>query len=386
MSGPILPGRVIGLLGGGQLGRMFIAEARRMGYRAHCFCPEADSPALQVADAGTVARYDDERAVRAFAKTVDVLTFEFENIPALTLEWCGEYCDTRPAAKILHLSQDRLREKSFLSANGLPLAPFMRVTDAQSLAEALAKIGAPAVLKGAAFGYDGKGQHAIFEGDDPVKIWNASSRQEAVLEKFVPFAKELSVIVARGVDGAVVTHPVCENMHRDHILDITIAPARVSEATRVAAVEMATLIAEKLELVGILAVEMFLLKDGQLLVNELAPRPHNSGHYTYGGCVTSQFEQQLRAVCGLPLGSSELFRPVAMANLLGDLWEGGEPDWEAATAFPTVKLHLYGKAIPRKGRKMGHLLAFGESTSEAEETATAARAALLRGSTAGKAR
>ena len=376
MKSVILPGSTIGLLGGGQLGRMFVMEARRMGYRVHCFCPEAGSPAIQVSDKATVARYEDEAAVRDFARSVDVVTFEFENIPVLTLQWCAQYCEVRPSGRVLYLSQDRLREKTFLSENDLPLASFSRVTDVESLGIAIGKIGAPAVLKGAAFGYDGKGQHAIFAGDDPVKIWNASSRKESVLEKFVSFTKELSVIVAREVGGAIATYAVCENVHRNHILDITVAPALVSESVRRSAVGIATKIAEKLELVGILAVEMFLLPDEKLLVNELAPRPHNSGHWTLGGSVTSQFEQQLRAVCGLGLGSTDLLRPAAMANLLGDLWERGEPDWKALSAFPDVKLHLYGKSGARKGRKMGHLLAFGESTTQAAEQVARARTAL----------
>jgi 5-(carboxyamino)imidazole ribonucleotide synthase len=377
MKKPVyLPGSTIGVMGGGQLGRMFAIAARRMGYRVHSFSPEGDSPSGQLADIETAAPYADEAAVTEFAKSIDVLTFEFENIPARTIEWCAAHCEVRPAGSVLHIAQDRVREKEFLAGAGLPLAPFVAVDSEESLARATRKIGAPAVLKEASFGYDGKGQHAIFHGDDPARVWRASSGEQAVLEKFIPYVKELSVIVARGVDGAVATYPVCENTHRNHILDITTVPAGVAETTQRAARDLAVTAAEKFGLVGLLAVEMFLLENGALLINEVAPRPHNSGHFSFDACITSQFEQQLRAVCGLPLGATDLLRPVAMANLLGDLWKGREPDWAAAAAFPTVKLHLYGKATPRKGRKMGHLLAFGETAHAAEETVRQARARL----------
>ncbi len=370
------PGSTIGVMGGGQLGRMFAIAARRMGYRVHSFSPEEDSPSGQFADVEIAAPYSDEAAVTAFAKGIDVLTFEFENIPVRTIEWCAPHCEVCPAGQVLHIAQDRVREKQFLSSAGLPLAPFMAVESEEGLAQAIRKVGAPAVLKEASFGYDGKGQHAIFQGDDPTRVWRASSGEQAVLEKFIAYVKELSVIVARGADGAVAVYPVCENTHRNHILDITTVPAGVDESVQRAARDLAVAAAEKLELVGLLAVEMFLLEKGVLLINEIAPRPHNSGHFSFDACVTSQFEQQLRAVCGLPLGATDLLRPVAMANLLGDLWKAREPDWAAALAFPTVKLHLYGKAVPRRGRKMGHLLAFGETAQEAEETVRQARARL----------
>jgi len=364
-------------MGGGQLGRMFAIVARRMGYRVHSFSPDEGSPAGQFADVEVAAPYEDEAAVTGFAKGIDVLTFEFENIPARTIEWCAPFCDVRPSGAILHLAQDRVREKEFLSSAGLPLPAFMPVHSADGLTEAVRKIGAPAVLKSTSFGYDGKGQHAIFHGDDPARIWSAWSGEHAVLEKFVPFTKELSMIVARGVEGELATYPLCENIHRNHVLDVTLIPAGVDESVRRSARELAVTVAEKLELVGLLAVEMFLLEKGALLINELAPRPHNSGHFSFDACVTSQFEQQLRAVCGLGLGATDLLRPAAMANLFGDLWEGGrEPNWAGALAFPMVKLHLYGKSIPRKGRKMGHLLAFGETVREAEQTVRQARARL----------
>jgi 5-(carboxyamino)imidazole ribonucleotide synthase len=253
----------------------------------------------------------------------------------------------------------------------------MPVNSAAELAEALKHIGTPSVLKTAAFGYDGKGQRKIDFREDPAKVWESFGGGNAVLEQFVEFEKEVSVIVARGVDGKMAAYPVCENIHRNHILDVTVVPAKISADVDVQARVLAGDVAEKLGLIGLLAVEMFLLKDGTLLINELAPRPHNSGHFSFDASVTSQFEQQLRAVCGLPLGSTESLRPSAMVNLLGDLWANGEPNWAAAAAMPEVKIHLYGKVEPRAGRKLGHMVAFGNSGDEAMHTALEARGALL---------
>ena len=378
MSGPrvFLPGSTIGVMGGGQLGRMFAIAARRMGYRVHTFSPDEDTPTGQLADREVAARYDDAEAVRDFARGVDVLTFEFENIPAQTVEWAAEHCEVRPSAGVLHTCQHRLREKEFLDRAGIPLPGFMAVGSAGELAAAVAEIGLPAVLKTAAFGYDGKGQRKVMPGDSLVEAWAPFTGTSAVLEQFVRFEKEISVIVARGVDGQTATYPVCENVHRNHILDVTIVPARISPEAAAKARALAVEIAERLELVGLLAVEMFLLADGVILINELAPRPHNSGHFSFDASVTSQFEQQLRAVCGLPLGNTDSLRPAAMVNLLGDVWAGGEPHWAAVLAMPDVKLHLYGKAEPRAGRKMGHLVAFGATVEEAERRALEARAAL----------
>jgi 5-(carboxyamino)imidazole ribonucleotide synthase len=373
-----LPGSTIGVMGGGQLGRMFAIAARRMGYRVHAFSPEGDTPTGQLADREVAARYDDEAAVRDFARGVDVLTFEFENIPVQTIEWAAEHCTVRPAGRVLHVCQHRLREKEFLDRAGLPLPAFMAVGSAGDLAAAVTEVGLPAVLKTAAFGYDGKGQRKLGAGDNLAAAWAPFAAHGAVLEAFVPFACELSVIVARGVDGEMRTFPVGRNDHANHILDVTVLPFGDEPVER-AARELACAVAEALDLVGLLAVEMFLRADGSLLINELAPRPHNSGHWSFDAAVTSQFEQQLRAVCGLPLGSTELLRPVAMANLLGDLWSAGEPDWAAAAAFPEVKIHLYGKAGPRPGRKMGHLVAFGATAEEAAQRVRAARAALTAG-------
>jgi len=367
------PGSTVGVMGSGQLGRMFAIAARRMGYRIHIFSPEKDTPAGALADREFAAPYEDQAAVEQFAAGVDVLTFEFENIPARSVEWAAAHTVVRPTGTVLHICQHRLREKQFLAGAGIPVAPFAPVANREELRAALAEIGAPAVLKTAAFGYDGKGQRKIATLADAESIEIAAP---SVLEGFVPFSDEISVIVARGVDGRSVTFPVCENIHRNHILDITVAPARVSTGVEASARALACTVAEKLDLVGLLAVEMFLLPDGTLVVNELAPRPHNSGHYTFDACVTSQFEQQLRAICGMPLGSTELMRPAAMANLLGDLWAGGEPDWAAALAFPEVKLHLYGKTGPRPGRKMGHLTALASDAESAIAMVRAARASL----------
>jgi 5-(carboxyamino)imidazole ribonucleotide synthase len=378
MSRVFLPGSTVGVMGGGQLGRMFAIAARRMGYRVHTFSPDEDTPTGQLADREVAARYDDAEAVRDFARGIDVLTFEFENIPTQTIEWAAEFCEVRPSANVLHICQHRLREKQFLEGAGLPLPRFAAVNSAAELTDAIQRLGTPSVLKTAAFGYDGKGQRKIALREDPAKVWDEFGGGHAVLEQFVDFEKEISVIVARGFDGKMAAYPVCENVHRHHILDVTFVPAAIPAEVDVQARVLAGEVAEKLDLVGLLAVEMFLLRDGSLLINELAPRPHNSGHFSFDASITSQFEQQLRAVCGLPLGSTESLRPSAMVNLLGDLWAQGEPDWAATAAMPDVKIHLYGKAGARPGRKMGHLVAFGGTGEEAAQRAQAARAVLSR--------
>jgi 5-(carboxyamino)imidazole ribonucleotide synthase len=378
-----LPGSKVGVMGGGQLGRMFAIAARRMGYRVHTFSPDEDTPTGQLADREVAASYGDERAVRDFARGVDVLTFEFENIPSETVAWAAEECVVRPEGKVLHICQHRLREKIFLRDTGVPLPRFVEVNDEKQLAAAVKELGRPSVLKTASFGYDGKGQQKIEEDTDLKAVWATYKGAPAVLEEWVPFQREISVIIARSLEGQMVTYPVCENRHANHILDLTIVPADVSSDVAHGARQIAGAVAERFELVGLLAVEMFLLADDSILINELAPRPHNSGHFSFDACTTSQFEQQLRAVCGLPLGSAELLRPCVMANLLGDIWEDAraagrtEPDWRAAAGFPDVKIHLYGKAEPRRGRKMGHLVAFGSNTAVAAERARTARAALI---------
>jgi 5-(carboxyamino)imidazole ribonucleotide synthase len=376
VSGRILPGAVIGVLGSGQLGRMFAIAARRMGYRIHVFSPEADSPAGQIADREIVADYDDLDAVRAFGREVEVLTFEFENVPAATAAAAAEHTLVRPAGGVLHVTQNRQREKAFLAGAGIPVPAFAVVDSRASLDEALLAIGVPAVLKTARFGYDGKGQVRIESPADAGLAWATVGGETSVLESLVDYECELSIVAARGGDGGFAHYGVVENQHRDHILDVTIAPADVPDEVARDAVGLARAVLDTLDVVGVLCVELFLARDGRLLVNELAPRPHNSGHFTVDACVTSQFEQQLRAVCGLPLGSTRQLAPAAMANLLGDLWRDGEPRWEAACAYPDVKLHLYGKREARPGRKMGHLTAIAGSAAEAANAALAARRAL----------
>ena len=376
MSPAILPGSSIGVLGSGQLGRMFAIAARRMGYRVHVFSPESDTPTGQVADVEVSAPYEDLDAVRRFARSVEVVTFEFENVPHETADAAAEHARVRPAGSVLHVAQNREREKTFLARAGLPVPRFEVVRSPGDLEQALVRVGCPAVLKTARFGYDGKGQARIDAPTDAATAWGAIGQQDAVLEEFVDFERELSVVAARGLDGAMADYGAVENRHRNHILDLTIAPASVPERVARDAQQLACAVLEALDVVGVLCVELFLARDGRLLINEIAPRPHNSGHFTFDASVTSQFEQQLRAVCGLPLGSTAQVSPAAMANLLGDLWQNGIPRWEAACAHRNVKLHLYGKATARPGRKMGHLTALSATTADAVRDVLAARNAL----------
>ena len=377
-AAPILPGATIGVLGSGQLGRMFALAARRLGYRVHIFSPERDTPAGQVSDLEVVASYDDLEAVAMFGGGVDVVTFEFENIPAATAQAAAAFAPVRPSGVALHVAQQRVREKSYLAERGFPVTPFAHIRTDADLNAALSTIGTPAVLKTASFGYDGKGQSKVSNADAARAAWTALGKREAVLEKFIPFEREVSTIVGRGVTGWIVSYGLIENSHANHILDVSVHPASVLPAVEARAAEIARGVVEALELTGLLCIEFFLTHDGELLINELAPRPHNSGHLTIDACMTSQFEQHVRAICGLPPGSIEPLRPSAMANLLGDLWEHGEPDWAAACAMPGVHLHLYGKAEPRAGRKMGHLTALAADTRSARRLAVAAREALVR--------
>ena len=350
----------MGILGGGQLGRMFGIAARRMGYRVHAFEPHPDSPAGQISDVEVNASYDDFAALERFAREVDVISFEFENIPLSAIREVAKIRPLRPRGEVLHICQNREREKAFLREHRFPHASFAVAESPEGLRTALDSIGMPAVLKTADFGYDGKGQLKL-EGDVYVeKTWARFHCGRGVLEEWIPFQAELSVVVARGLDGRMLAFPPAENLHRKHILDISIVPGRFPQTIADAAVGLACEITASLDVVGLLAVEFFLTEDSQLLVNELAPRPHNSGHYTFDACVTSQFEQQLRAVCGLPLGSTSLLSPVVMWNLLGHLWKSGEPDWNVILSEPRAKLHLYGKQEARPGRKMGHVSVLAE--------------------------
>lgn len=372
MNPPVTPPATLGVLGGGQLGRYFVMAAATMGYRVVVLDPDPASPAGAVAHRHLVAAYDHPAALAELAAEAAVVTTEFENPPAAALEHLARSVVVRPAPAAIAIAQDRRLEKRFLRDAGFPTGPFAVVDDAAGLAAAAA-VGFPAVLKTARLGYDGKGQVPVAaEGDLPA-AWDSLGRVPCVLERRLLLDREVSVVLARGADGTVAAHPVAENLHTGGILDLTVVPAEAPGAT-----ELAARIAEALDYVGVLAVELFEV-GGELLVNELAPRPHNSGHWTLDGAVTSQFEQQVRAVCGLPLGDPRaLSGGVAMVNLLGERWAGGEPDWVGALAHPGTHLHLYGKAEPRPGRKMGHLTALAADPGAAREAALAARHAATR--------
>ncbi len=371
----VLPGSTIGVLGSGQLGRMFAISARRLGYRVHTYSPDRDSPTGQIADEEIDAPYEDLDRVRQFASAVDVVTFEFENVPAATADAAAQCSLVRPAGEVLHITQHRLREKTFLRQHGFPVTRFERIATEGDLRRVVPEFG-PAILKTAGFGYDGKGQYRVKSLAEAEAAWDGMGRQEAVLEAVVDFVAELSVIGVRSANGDCVFYAASANEHVNGILDVSRAPAPFDVKVARQAEEITRGLLNQLSVVGVLCVEFFLTRTGELLVNELAPRPHNSGHLTIDACITSQFEQQLRAVCGLPLGSTEMLRPAAMANLLGDVWGDGEPDWLSALALPDVKLHLYGKSDARPGRKMGHLTATAATAIAAETLARNARARL----------
>ena len=376
MSRVIQPGSTIGVLGSGQLGRMFAIAARRLGYRVHVYSPDDDTPTGQVADVEVQAEYDDLDAVASFSQRVDVVTFEFENVPTETINAVDRSAPVRPAGQVLHTTQQRLREKTFLQTSGFPVTPFRPIRSVADV-RSVSRDDLPGVLKTAAWGYDGKGQAKVESPVDLQAAWEALDGAEAVLEQFIDFELELSVVATRGQDGAIVTYEPIENVHRNHILDLSITPSTLPQAVADQAIEIARGILEELDVVGVMCVEFFLSADGQLLVNELAPRPHNSGHLTVDAHTTCQFEQQVRAVCGLPLGAATQTCPAAMVNLLGDLWQNGEPNWSTALKAADVKLHLYGKKDARVGRKMGHLTALAESSAIAAKRAATARDDLI---------
>jgi 5-(carboxyamino)imidazole ribonucleotide synthase len=371
-EGALPPGATIGILGGGQLGRMSAMAAARLGYRAHVFAPEPDSPAMQVAAARTVAPYADRAALSAFAAAVDVVTFEFENVPAATLAALAGLVPCRPGVEALAIGQDRVREKRFLESAGVPVAPWVEVADAAALTAALERIGLPAVLKTTRLGYDGRGQAVLRRPEDAAAAFARLDPKPLILEAFVPFAAEVSAIAARGADGALAVYDAVENCHRDHILDLSFAPARVPAPVADAARAHAARVAEGLSLVGLVALEMFLLRDGSLLGNEIAPRPHNSGHWTMDACACGQFEQHIRAVAGLPLGSPARHADAVMRNLIGP---EGLAAWPRLLAAPGVVPHWYGKAEARPGRKLGHanLLLTPGSLATSDEAALLAR-------------
>ncbi|MBS0205985.1 MAG: 5-(carboxyamino)imidazole ribonucleotide synthase [Planctomycetes bacterium] len=376
MTKPILPGATLGVLGSGQLGRMFAIAARRLGYRVHVLSPDDDTPTGQVADLELRADYLDLDKIADFAKSVSVVTFEFENVPAETTRICDQFAPVRPGGSVLYTSQNRKREKTYLRDAGLPVTPFVAVQNVEELHSALAKLGTPAVLKTADWGYDGKGQVVIRSISEAATAWTKLDVPHAILEAFIDYECELSVVAARGLSGEFTSYGPIGNSHSNHILDVSVCPALVPATVAAEAIEIARAVLEKMDVVGVLCVEFFLTRAGKLLINETAPRPHNSGHLTIDGHVTCQFEQQVRAICGLPLGSSTQRTPCAMANLLGDLWTPGEPNWPQVLAHPSVKLHLYGKREARVGRKMGHLTALAPTVEEAETIARAARGAM----------
>ncbi len=355
---------------------MFALAARRMGYRVTVFAPDDDTPAGQIADREIRSSYEDLDSVRRFAASVSVVTFEFENVPAESAAAAASAAPTRPAGKLLHTTQQRQREKEALQRAGVPVARFAVVKTAEDLTAAMEEIGTPSILKTAAWGYDGKGQIRLEDASEAPAAWESLQRMPCVLEALVDFEREISVIGVRGLDGSIALYDPIENDHRSHILDVSLSPATVPAGTADRAREITRTLLEAWDVVGVICVEMFQLGNGDLVVNEVAPRPHNSGHLTIDAHVCSQFEQQVRAVCGLPLGNPGAIAPAAMANLLGDLWEGGEPDWAAALAVPRVALHLYGKDRARPGRKMGHLTATGASVEEARDRVLQARRAV----------
>jgi 5-(carboxyamino)imidazole ribonucleotide synthase len=378
----ISPGKIIGVLGGGQLGRMFAQAAERLGYRVHVYEPAHHSPAGEVSAVEINAPYTNVERLTDFVSGCDVVTYEFENIPVEPLWEIEKKAVLHPHWHVLEICQNRMREKTWLRKNGFPHVPFAEVEAGDDLEAAIRRIGLPCVVKTADFGYDGKGQIKVSDDASTAKAVASFTKQRAVVEKYIDFKCELSVIVARTKDGAMKTFPVSENIHTKHILDFSIVPARISEHIRIEAETLARTIAGKLELVGLLAVELFLTDRSELLVNELAPRPHNSGHYTLDACRTSQFEQHVRAVADLPLGDTTLTSPVVMVNILGDAWKWrdgqlvGEPDWAAVLGDPAAKLHLYGKSEPRPGRKMGHFTVQAATAELALEAARALKAKL----------
>lgn len=380
----ILPGATIGMLGGGQLGRMFTTAARILGYKVIILEPDPHSPAAHFADEHIEAPYDDEEALVLLGGKCDVITTEFENIPAESLNMLSQFCPVHPGAAAVKMAQDRIVEKAFIQECGLRPAPYGVINTQSDIAEAVKKVSFPAILKTARFGYDGKGQHLVNTPDELETAFKATGQVACVLEQRIDLDCEISVILGRDANGESRCFPVAENIHRDGILFQSLVPARINESIAMAAQTATKRIADRLDYIGVLAVEFFVTKQGELLVNEMAPRTHNSGHYTLDACITSQFEQQVRMVCGLPFGDTDLLSPVVMTNMLGDLWrreeEGKErkkeqdqchPNWMVLFQSPSSKLHLYGKQEARKGRKMGHYCTLSQNMDTAINEANA---------------
>ncbi len=366
---PILPGAMLGVLGGGQLGRMFVQAAQQMGYRVTVLDPAADCPAGGVAEDLICADYTDMPALQRLALQCEAITTEFENVPAESLRRLAKHCVVSPDAQSVFIAQNRVTEKQFLTNNGFAVAPFAVITRQQDLDDEDSGFFLPGILKASQFGYDGKGQKTVQHPEELRAAYAQLNQPVCVLEKFMQLHCEISVVVARNADGAVMTFPPAENQHVDGILDISIVPARVAPELSQRAQDAACRVVEALRYQGVLCVEFFVLQDGELLINEIAPRPHNSGHYSINACVTSQFEQQVRTLCGLPLGATTQHSSAVMVNLLGDLWHRGEPDWSKLLQHPTAKLHLYGKKEARPGRKMGHYTVLAADTASALQDA-----------------
>lgn len=393
---PVNPGSVLGVFGGGQLGRMFAQAAARLGYRVHVFAPDADPPAAHVAWRHTQAAYDDLDAVRTFAQSVAAVTFEFENVPVATLAEAARFTHASPQPHVLEIAQQRAREKTFLKDNNLPVTPFALVRSIGDLESTVVQLGTPLVLKSIRGGYDGKGQQTITDATRTAAAWESlieagavplepSAEPVAVAEAWVNFSDELSVIVARSAQGDMVTYGPMRNVHSRHILDYSVFPSGLDERVEHEAQAVAVAVVEALDLVGVCCVELFLTRGGDVLINEIAPRPHNSGHLTIEAHETSQFEQQVRTMCGLPLGGTQPIVPAAaMVNLLGDLWVdcGGVPDWAGVLARQDVALHLYGKPDAQRRRKMGHITARGSHADDALARASSARSMLVPSSAA----
>lgn len=375
---------MLGMLGGGQLGRMFVEAAHELGYKVHVFSPSDGEPACLIADAKTIAAYDDYAALERFAAAVGAVSYEFENVPAATAAACLKHAPVRPGAQVLHVCQNRLREKTFFAKAGIPCGKWAAIQNDADIEVALAACGLPAVMKTAGGGYDGKGQQTVREGGVQAirQAWQKLGSVECILEAFVPFVEEVSVVAARGVNGQMQCYGPILNRHAHHILDLSIYPAPgVSAASAAMAVNMAEKLMSALDVVGVLCVELFVMADGQMLANEMAPRPHNSGHLTINAFKRSQFHQQVLTLCGHPPAEPDFISPAAMSNLLGDVWEaapGQTPNWAAAKAMPGVSIHLYGKTEARKGRKMGHLTVLAADAEVAAKVAQAARDALVK--------
>jgi 5-(carboxyamino)imidazole ribonucleotide synthase len=372
----ILPDATLGVLGGGQLGRMFTLAAHSMGYRVAVLDPDPHSPAGLIADQHIKADYRDHAALQMFGEECSVITTEFENISADSLEYLEKFCPVRPSPAAVRIAQDRIREKTFVREHGLDTAPFAAIYEVSDIEESFGELNPPLLMKTASMGYDGKGQIQVDSLDAALAAFEQISGGTCILEERVELAHEISVVLARSNSGQTAVYPAAENRHAKGILDTTIVPARVAPEVTDAATEMAIQLADALEYCGVLGVEFFHTRQGELLINEMAPRPHNSGHFTVDACATSQFEQQVRVMCGLLPGDPQLLSPVVMVNLMGDIWNNGDPAWEAILNEPQAHLHLYGKHEPRHGRKMGHINCLASDVETALDIAATLRAAL----------